>query len=147
MDEVGAFTQLRKGVLTSPHDRFERIENGLGAGMPDSNYCFEGCEGWIEIKAPSVPVRETSRVIAASHPVSLDQSNWFLAQSNAGGRGFLYVATEAALVLIDGVIVAHDYELINSLSLAQLINNSVWFAFPRQCGKKDWLSLREILRA
>ncbi len=147
VDEVGAFTRLRAGVCTGPFDRFERIENGLGAGMPDSNYCFQGSEGWIEVKAPAVPSREASRVIGASHPISLDQANWFLAQRNARGRGFLYVATDAVLVLIDGGLVATDYEYVNSLSVAGLIDDSVWFAFTRQCGKKEWKALREVLRA
>jgi hypothetical protein len=35
-------------------DRWDRIENGVGVGMPDINYCLSGIEGWIEMKSPSV---------------------------------------------------------------------------------------------
>lgn len=147
MNETDAFKRLRLGVCSQPQDRFERIENGLGAGMPDSNYCLQGTEGWVEIKAPEVPTREDSRVIGASHPISLDQGNWFLRQRNAGGRVSLYVATDSVLVLIGGALVATDYEYVNALSMPELINLSDWFAFPRKCGKAEWTALRKILRA
>ena len=101
--EQNAFQRLKLRVARS-RDRFDRIENGMEAGTPDVNYNIvewdKGHEGWIEIKAPKLPARPTSRLIGGDHPLSADQANWFLRQHRSGGRGWLFVATEVQLLLL-----------------------------------------------
>lgn len=58
------------------------VETGLTEqGVPDSNYCFEGAEGWVEFKK------------AEANKVSLrsEQIGWLMRRSRAGGRTFIAV--------------------------------------------------------
>lgn len=61
---------------------WQAIESGLtGGGIPDSNFCVDGIEGWIEHKATS-----TNKV-----PIAADQVGWHLRRARAGGRTFIAV--------------------------------------------------------
>lgn len=44
----GGLSKIMQKYL-APCD-WTRIENMTGAGVPDVNYCIDGCEGWIELK-------------------------------------------------------------------------------------------------
>lgn len=58
------------------------VETGLTEqGVPDSNYCSEGSEGWIEFKKTS-----TNKV-----PLRSEQVGWLMRRSRAGGRAFIAV--------------------------------------------------------
>ena len=52
-----------------------------GQGVPDTNYCLDGCEGWIEYKQT-----QTTRVGLEPHQVG-----WIERRSRAGGRVFVAV--------------------------------------------------------
>jgi hypothetical protein len=61
---------------------WQAIESGLtGGGIPDSNFCIEGIEGWVEHKATAT----------LSVPLSSDQVGWHLRRFRAGGRTFIAV--------------------------------------------------------
>lgn len=65
-----------------PKFHWQRIESGLtGGGIPDSNYCFAGVEGWVEWKQT-----RTNKVIMRP-----DQVGWHLRRARAGGRTFIAV--------------------------------------------------------
>jgi hypothetical protein len=61
---------------------WQAIESGLtGGGIPDSNFCCGGIEGWVEHKAT-----RTLKV-----PIEADQVGWHLRRYRAGGRTFIAV--------------------------------------------------------
>lgn len=61
---------------------WQRIESGLtGGGIPDTNYCVNGIEGWIEWK-------KTNSNKVTMRP---DQVGWHLRRYRAGGRTFIAV--------------------------------------------------------
>lgn len=69
-------TNLRIGF------HWQAIESGLtGGGIPDSNYCVGGIEGWVEHKSTA-----TGKV-----PISADQVGWHLRRARAGGHTFIAV--------------------------------------------------------
>ncbi len=65
-----------------PQFHWVSIETGAtAAGVPDSNYCFNGTEGWLEFKTTAgwtVPLRPA-------------QIGWLLRRSRARGRVFVAV--------------------------------------------------------
>lgn len=147
--EQNAFQRLKLRIA-NPRDRFERIENGLGTGTPDVNYLLKfgesGAEGWIEIKAPKLPARlETTRLLGNDHPLSPDQANWFLKQHRAGGRGWLFVATEVQLLLLPGGTVAQQGIALNELPLPELAMLSVWRADVPVRSTGPWGEMRMLL--
>ena len=64
-----------------------RVENGVGAGMPDINICLLGMEVWIE-----------SKIHLGSRGVLLrkEQYAWGLRRANAGGSVFVVAFDETA---------------------------------------------------
>ncbi len=60
-----------------PQFDWQSIESGLtGAGIPDSNYCREGREGWIEYK----------RTTGWTVPLEPEQVGWIARRARYGGR-------------------------------------------------------------
>ncbi len=142
--EAKAFARLRERIMR-PGDRILRVENGLGAGTLDVNYCLlGGAEGWIEMKAPILPARESTPLLASQHGVTVEQANFFLAQHNAGGLAFLFVATERACVLI-GAEVAKDRALVNNSTLEELVLLSRWNS-GLPVAAEGWIAFRNVLR-
>jgi hypothetical protein len=121
-------------------DRIDRIENVVGVGTPDINFCIEGVEGWIELKSPREPKRASTRLFGSNHKLSQDQMNWFLKQEKAGGNGFVLIATDKRWMLIEGWY-ADD---VNKMTLAELIIISRWTA-PKPITRREWKKLREVL--
>lgn len=137
--EATAFQRL-KGYITRPTDRFERVENGLGAGMPDVNYCFVGIEGWIELKAPEIPARESTQLMGEDG-INVDQASWFMRQRAAGGRAYLLVVTKKALMLVDSKL-ASDRARVNAMTLSQLFKAAVWKTRVPIEDATVWIQLR-----
>ena len=131
--------KLLKKHLPQGHDRLERIENVVGVGTPDINYCIEGVEGWIEMKSPKEPKKSSSKLFGDNHKLNQAQKNWFLRQRNAGGKAFILICTDKRWMLIKG-----DYlvDIINDLSANDLWDIACWVSFK----PIDWESLREVLK-
>lgn len=71
--------------LKLPRFHWQAIESGLtGGGIPDSNYCYIGKEGWIEHKLSTTTPR-------LSYPLSPDQIGWHERRYRAGGRTFIAI--------------------------------------------------------
>jgi len=73
-----------RGLFKSwlPDIHWQAIESGgVGAGIPDSNGCFDGVEFWIEYKATS----------AWAVGLSAEQVGWIHKRSRAGGRVWVAV--------------------------------------------------------
>jgi hypothetical protein len=142
--ENNAYQRLRDRV-TNGRDRFQRVENGIGAGMPDVNYCLlGGFEGWIEIKAPHIPARRTTALFSGDHKLMQEQANFFLSQRNAGGLAFLFIATEERLLLL-GSEVAQDMRFVNTSTLDELTMVARWRVDLPHFGVETWVHLRSVL--
>ena len=147
-NESKLFQRIKKRISTERHDRVDRIENGMGAGMPDVNYCLNGAEGWIELKCPKIPKRSSTALFGAgNHPVGIDQSNWFLSQNNAGGLAFLLIGpVETTDLILVSAELASNCELVNSMTLDELAENSIWKFWSDSPFEGGWHRLRSILR-
>lgn len=84
-----------------PYGELERIENLVGSGTPDVNYCLRGREGWIELKwLPRWPKREST--IVRFPKLKLTQVLWLERRRRAEGRAFLLAQVERDVLLLDG---------------------------------------------
>lgn len=142
--EASVYSKMRSRIL-GPIDRIERVENGLLVGMPDVNYCIEGQEGWIEIKAPVEPTRKATPLFGSNHQVSIEQINWMHVQHMAGGVSWLLISTQARMLLIHGGRVAALERRINTLCVAELEKISHWQAPVPTRDIIFWGALRELL--
>lgn len=81
MRQDGSLRSLfRKRLRVGFH--WQSIETGgTGLGVPDSNYCCDGVEGWVEFK-------QTTGWAVSLRP---EQVGWLVARSRAGGRVFVAV--------------------------------------------------------
>jgi len=143
--EARAYKRLKECVCR-PNDRMERVENGVATGMPDVNYCIMGIEGWIEIKFPDEPARPTTALFGnGNHQVSVDQCNWLLKQSQAGGRGWLFIATTERLIMIEGARVGKMGTLINKMTTHELEQIARWRVDLPIMDQLRWADLRQLL--
>ncbi len=122
-------------------DRLDRVENLLLPGMPDINFCGEGRECWIEQKSPKEPVRPTTPLFGSNHKLSTEQKNWFLRQTQSGGRSFVLITTNKRWILIGG----DRADFINSMTVDELISESYWNTLKPIRDKTKWQILRKIL--
>lgn len=128
----------RKAIL--PQDRCNRIENIVGTGMPDVNYCINGTEGWIEFKSPTEPKRPLTSLMGSNHKLTIEQRNWHLLQSKAGGISFVLLCTDVRWILIQG----RYADLVNDMTVGTAISYSVFYA-PKPLAKQRWSDLRRTL--
>jgi len=78
----GDLRQIFRSHLPKFH--WQSVESPLtGKGTPDSNYCFDGIEGWIEYKQT-----DSLRKIKSIKP---EQVAWAERRARAGGRVFMAV--------------------------------------------------------
>ena len=123
MSEKTDYVMLRNKIIQG-HDRLDRIENVVGVGTPDVNFCIDGVSGWIELKSPQEPVRPKSKLFSFknNHKLNQDQKNWFLRERNAGGRSYILIMTDKRWMLING----KHADDINDLTVGQLSFRAVW---------------------
>lgn len=140
MSEKDTYQHLKNGIK-QPGDRIQRIENIYENGTPDVNLCLWGVESWVEIKSPIEPKRKTSKLLRSNHMLTQDQKNWFLAQSNAQGLGFIFIETDKRRILYPGKLA----DLLNDLTVDEILDKSLWSAnIPTT--KDEWIGLRLKLR-
>jgi hypothetical protein len=83
------------------YGHFDRIENMVGRGRPDVNYCVRGHSGDIELKClPEFPKRLTT-VVACDH-FTPQQRNWIRKRARAGGSVFVFIKIEQWWALLPG---------------------------------------------
>jgi hypothetical protein len=89
MAESDLWKTMRDKVAA--HGHFERIENMVGRGRPDVNYCVRGHEGNIELKQiKQWPAREET-VVELDH-FTAQQRLWI--RRRCAARGRVYVLLE-----------------------------------------------------
>ena len=76
---------FRKGMVAAfPRVHWQRIENSVGAGVPDVNFCLDSLEHWVECKwVPSVSGARFS------HPLTSMQCGWISARVHAQGSAWI----------------------------------------------------------
>jgi len=140
MSEKDAYKFLRDKVFL-PRDRLDRVENIVGDGMPDTNYCIAGVEGWIELKSPTEPKRASTPLFGSNHKLLQTQKNWILEQLKAKGIVYLFIATNKRKMLVEG----RWAEQINDMTVQQIIDIAKWH---RERPRKDCcVKLRDCLIA
>lgn len=143
MSEVNCNTNLRQGIFRIG-DRWDRIENAVGAGLLDINCCLRdrlncGHEMWIETKNPDEPKRASTPLFGSNHRLSQEQRNWIFRQTKAGGRAFLYIETQQRRIMLRGnCCEAKDFD---SWTLQQYIDEAIWYA-KKPMDLRRWDDLR-----
>jgi hypothetical protein len=140
MSEKIAYKTLKEKVFDRTKDRIDRIEAGVD-GIPDTNFCIGGKEGWIEIKAPTEPKRATTKLFASNHKISKDQENWFIRQVKAKGRAFILVSTDKRWMLF----LPSAVQILNDMTVEQMQFLAIWETHKPVRDKELWNKLRQIL--
>lgn len=91
MAEKDLWATMREKVKRAGH--FERIENMVGVGRPDVNYCVRSVEGNIELKQRERWPAKPETIVELDH-FTHKQRNWIRFRLNAGGR--VYILLEVA---------------------------------------------------
>jgi hypothetical protein len=141
MSEKNAYKNFHAHIMRGA-DRIDRMENAIGEGMPDINYCIEGVEGWIEIKSPIEPKRATTALFGSNHRISQAQMNWFLRQRRAQGVAFLLIETNKRSMLIG----ASNVDEVNGMTVEQLLCCCLWSASRPIMDAIRWARLRDVLQ-
>ena len=140
MSEGNLWDRIRPKLLK--YGDLVRIESHMtAAGIPDVNYCFLGCEGWVELKFAKQPARAATVVFKSQRGLDTEQVSWLLNRRRCGGRAFVLIQLGKWLLLIDGKYAAK----INVSTTDQLIAMSTW----KRSGavrEKDYDELAERLR-
>jgi hypothetical protein len=133
----GGLRKLFRQYLPEIH--WVTIETGLTEqGIPDSNFCFGGVEGWIEFKLTS-----TLRV-----PLRSEQVGWLMRRSRAGGRTFVVIRHRSVAGPIKGpardrLIIYHGASAqdlaISGLRVPPLLECS---GYP---ARWDWTAVKALL--
>jgi hypothetical protein len=101
-----------------------------GRGVPDSNFCYNGVEGWIEYK-------EARRWRVDIAP---EQVAWAERRMRKGGRVFLAVRMERRLWLFSGSAMRVIRAERGMISAAPILGE--WDGGP---ARWDWVRILEIL--
>jgi hypothetical protein len=135
MTKDGGLRPIFRTKLIKFH--WQSIESPLtGKGTPDSNYCFEGYEGWIEFKASSTP-----RKVSSLKP---EQVAWAERRARAGGRVFMAVRVRYGNHDLLYLVRARAFRQVYTSGLASLPPSSYqeWDGGPRSW---DWGIIALIL--
>lgn len=90
-DESALRKTVKKALAGTGHLSWVE-SHATSAGIPDLNYCIEGCEGWVELKSGDFDVKATQvmwmedRIVAGGHPiflVEIDDAFFFVCGSQA----------------------------------------------------------------
>lgn len=132
----------KRRVITS-RDRYNRIENNVSSGHPDTEQTIDGVDSFIEFKSPDEPARATSKLL--KHPFSTDQTNWFLKYVRAGGKNsYAMICTDKQWLLIPGEVIGVQGKKINNWRVIDFKESSIWNAM-KPIKKEKWTELRNIL--
>ena len=109
---------------------WQSVESGgTGLGIPDSNYCIKGIEGWVEFK-------QTKGWAVRMRP---EQIGWIFKRTLEGGRVWVAVRRkEEELWLVPGSSV----RVLASEGLQGLDEAYIWTGGPRLW---DWSAILEKL--
>ena len=82
----------------------QRVENMVGAGMPDVLVTGHGRSAWVELKSVHRPARATTRWMGDEGLRDPDQINWHLKFATYGLTSWVLANDDrGALLLLDGM--------------------------------------------
>lgn len=79
--------------------RLERIENGVGSGIPDVHCLRGGVTRWVELKALRRPKRGSTPMFKKK-TMRREQVAWHLSYNSAGGRSFILVRDDKRVLYL-----------------------------------------------
>jgi len=141
MSESQLWDRVRKGLVEASDLKIDihRVENMVGAGMPDVNFCYKGVEGWVELKHADKPPARDSTPVYHSGGLRPDQIVWIHKRARAGGRVFVLARCGESIFLVPGRF-AKEF---NDLTYPELIDYSSWWTAKKR--GVDWAGLLEVL--
>ena len=102
-----------------PHGVWERVENGVLAGMADVSFCAFGSAGWIELKAPGrFPMRLKGW--------RKEQIAWTVKRCWHGDRCFGLIKTPNGLIVLR--FDKDNVRDVNELTLSSLEERAIYRA-------------------
>ncbi|OGC95808.1 MAG: hypothetical protein A2W25_15140 [candidate division Zixibacteria bacterium RBG_16_53_22] len=128
MSEKQLWSRIRAKLNHFGH--FERVENGVGVGTPDIDFCVHGVEGKIELKyLAHYPVREGTRLLGRNG-LRQEQVVWISRRCRHEGRVFVLVGVGTDLYLLR--MTAGLAAELNELSRGALVEHLCWFHVGRK---------------
>lgn len=109
-------------------------------GIPDTNYCFDGVEGWVELKYGERPARDSTAVFKSRHNLTAEQVEWILARRRSGGRVSILAQIDDHLFLVE----ARHALSFNSWTFFDFELQSFW-QHRGPMREKDWWQLKDAL--
>lgn len=91
--EHSATKSVRKHLI-SYGAHVVRLEDKLTPGIPDLNFCYRGCEVWLEGKFVRLPKRDSTVITFGSSIRTLNQSEWMRKRRLAGGCCYFWIRVE-----------------------------------------------------
>lgn len=119
----------------------QRIENGVGEGVPDVWICSRenGRGAWVELKHRSnFPVRVNTPIFAGSSGLRPDQVAWIHGRAQAGAAIFILGQCDDRMWLVHGKYIRE----LHAWSRAQLDAACAWSGKARGT---DWAGLVAVL--
>lgn len=128
---------LRECRALGLRHHFERVENAVGVGDPDVDYCIDGVAGKMELKyVPKHPARLATPVLGRGKGMRRSQIVWAAKRLHAGGRVFLAIGTPAATWVIDlHGWKARDMKALDFATAPRLHEISAWCSFSGDPGR------------
>lgn len=111
------------------------------AGVPDVNYCFDGVEGWVELKHAKAPARAATVVFKSQRGLDPAQIEWQMYRRKCGGIVWNLIQVGKWLLLVNGEFAPK----INHCTLAELQELAAW----KRSGpmhESDWKEMVGVLR-
>lgn len=129
--------EQRLWARVGPHLRqygtFDRIETATVSGVPDVDYCIDGVEGKIELKAVKrYPLRDSSMLFPTGTGLRPAQIAWIVKRLMHKGRVFLLIGVEGDVILIrctlDNIIRLNTMSVTELFAEAQVVGDGpkIW---------------------
>jgi hypothetical protein len=140
MSESALWSRVRDGLKSVvPKLDLLRVENFVGVGTADVNWCGEMMEGWIELKYREDVPKRSSTPVFKDGGLRPEQVIWLDRRAKLGGRVFILAQIGVGLVLVHGVYASR----FNNMTLAELGRIARW----KHAGQlPDWVELYKSLR-
>lgn len=116
---------------------FTRIESRASSpGVPDIYYNSYSHTGWIEDKyAPSINHPDVSKGMKKLRPA---QVNWLVREAKTGARAFIFLRTDDALYIFDGI----DARKLRHCEHGELVTYAIFTSYDPSA---DWESILAIM--
>ena len=99
-----------------------RIENSTGVGIPDVNFCFDGLETWLELKANInllVAEQEVIDIPFGTKKLRDSQIIWHGQRTKAGGRVLVAIRDDSTIKILK-CLKMHTYRVL-------LVQKKPWY--------------------